>query len=617
MMEVMGMNERKISELLYVLRLEKDVGQKKLCWGLCSQGTYCRYENGERTPDRLLLNAIVQRLGKSADKLVTILTIKEYRYFLWKKKVLTAVGHEDIDELERLLGEKEASDLTINKNLQLQFKYRMQALVAWHKEEDIEKGISLLEQAVELTMPNIRFEKMERYYISIEEMHILLELARFWIKGDRVDEATDLLNDIVDYSDRSYDDYEAKVKILPKAVRMLYPLLIQKNRELEGLLLCKKAVELLCWQGVLYDLADLMDGYLECAANLFENEEMIRYKRQLQALREVYEEYGADIYQQKEMRLTYHNQELYLIDEMMQRFRNKKGVSQDVLSEGICTPETISRIESGRRGPNPNNFYALMRKLETEHDYYNGKLETNDFLLLEKLKELERAMARRDWGEAQDLLEYLKSKVNMEKKQNQETLIAAENYILFCEKGIEPEEFVDRCEKDLGCEEEGWRKEEFWKLQFFTNHKITMLNHLALGYANMGQRENSIYILEHVMNQLDNSKVHLEDRYESSITVVGNLSTFYGEDGRMDECLEMCEKGICVCLESGRGAKLIKFIVDKAEAMNEKANSANTEACKKYLQQAYYLSDLFSLHSISAYVNKYYKINYGKDILWY
>ena len=72
-----NMNERKISELLYDLRLEKEVGQKKLCWGLCSQGTYCRYENGERTPDRLLLNAIIQRLGKSADKLVTILTLRE------------------------------------------------------------------------------------------------------------------------------------------------------------------------------------------------------------------------------------------------------------------------------------------------------------------------------------------------------------------------------------------------------------------------------------------------------------------------------------------------------------------------------------------------------------
>lgn len=616
MMEVMGMNERKISELLYVLRLEKDVGQKKLCWGLCSQGTYCRYENGERTPDRLLLNAIVQRLGKSADKLVTILTIKEYRYFLWKKKVLTAVGHEDIDELERLLGEKEASDLTINKNLQLQFKYRMQALVAWHKEEDIEKGISLLEQAVELTMPNIRFEKMERYYISIEEMHILLELARFWIKGDRVDEATDLLNDIVDYSDRSYDDYEAKVKILPKAVRMLYPLLIQKNRELEGLLLCKKAVELLCWQGVLYDLADLMEGYLECAANLFENEEMIRYKRQLQALREVYEEYGADIYQQKEMRLTYHNQELYLIDEMMQRFRNKKGVSQDVLSEGICTPETISRIESGRRGPNPNNFYALMRKLETEHDYYNGKLETNDFLLLEKLKELERAMTLRDFKEARILLEYLKSEVDMEKKQNQQTLMAAENFILFLEKKISSSEFVERCEKALDCENEGWRKTEFWKLQFFTNYKITMLNHIAAGYECLQKLDNCIFISEHLMEELDHSKVRLEDRYESSMTVVGNLSSFYGETGDMDKCLEICEKGINLCLESGRGVRLPIFLTHKAEAMNEKANSPTMEG-KRYLQYAYYLSDLVSDHSTTAYIENYYRTNYKEDIVWY
>lgn len=610
------MNERKISELLYILRLEKDVGQKKLCWGLCSQGTYCRYETGERTPDRLLLNAIIQRLGKSADKLVTILTLREYRYFLWKKKVLTAVGQNDMDELERLLTEKEASDLTINKSLQLQFKYRMQALVARYKEGDIEKGISLLEQAVELTMPDIRFQKMDRYYISVEEMHILLELTRFWVHGMRTTEAIELLSKIVDYSDRKYDDYEAKVQVLPKAVRMLYPLLMQEHRELEGAVLCKKAVDLLCWHGVLYDLAELMEGYLQCADGLFQNEETICYGKQLRALKEIYEEYHADVYLQEDTRLTYHNQELYLIDEMVQRFRIKKGISQEVLSEDICMPETISRIESGRRGPNPNNFYALMRKLETEHDYYNGKLETNDFLLLEKLKELERAMALRDWENAWKLLEHLKANVDMEKKQNQQTLLAAENFMLFLEKRITPEEFVKRCEKNLECENEGWKEETFWKLQFFTNHKITVLNHIAVAYECMKQREKSRFILEHLMEQLDKSKVRLEDRYDSSMKVMGNLSVYYGEAGRLEECLEMCEKGIGLCLESGRGIRLSKFLMNKAEAMNEKAKSA-TEESKKMLQQAYYLSDLMLTHSTTAYIADYYRVNYKQDMKWY
>lgn len=610
------MSERKISELLYILRLEKDVGQKKLCWGLCSQGTYCRYETGERTPDRLLLNAIVQRLGKSADKLVTILTLREYRYFLWKKKVLTAVGQNDMDELERLLTEKEASDLTINKSLQLQFKYRMQALVARYKEGDIEKGISLLEQAVELTMPDIRFQKMDRYYISVEEMHILLELTRFWIHGMRTTEAIELLSKIVDYSDRKYDDYEAKVQVLPKAVRMLYPLLMQEHRELEGAVLCKKAVDLLCWHGVLYDLAELMEGYLQCADGLFQNEETICYGKQLRALKEIYEEYHADVYLQEDTRLTYHNQELYLIDEMVQRFRIKKGISQEVLSEDICMPETISRIESGRRGPNPNNFYALMRKLETEHDYYNGKLDTNDFLLLEKLKELERAMSFRDVENAWELLEYLKSNVDMTRKQNWQTLLAAENFMLFLERRITPEEFVKRCEKNLECENEGWREETFWKLQFFTNYKVMVLNHIVLAYECMKQREKSKFILEHLMEQLDRSKVRLEDRYESSMTVVGNLSIYYGEANRIEECLEMCERGVKLCLESGRYVRLPKFLMNKAEAMNEKAKAATTES-KKYLQQAYYLSSMISDHSTTAYVEEYYRANYEQDITWY
>ena len=257
-----------------------------------------------------------------------------------------------------------------------------------------------------------------------------------------------------------------------------------------------------------------------------------------------------------------------------------------------------------------------MRKLETEHDYYNGKLETNDFLLLEKLKELERAMSFNDCKEGRKLLEYLKTKVNMEKKQNYQTLNAAENSILFLEKKITPQEFVERCEKDLDCENEGWRKDEFWKLQFFTNYKILLLNHISVGYECMGQLEKSIFISEHLMEQLDRSKVQLEDRYESSMTVVGNLSSFYGETGKLDDCLKICEMGINLCLESGRGIRLAKFLVNKAEAI-DLINNAIVPENKKYLKQAHYLGDLMSDHTTTAYIDKYYRNNYESDIIWY
>lgn len=610
------MNERKINELLYLLRIDKKVKQKKLCWGLCSQGTYCRYEYGERMPDSLLLNAIMQRMGKSTDKLTTILSIGEYRYYLWKRNALAAVSQEDMDELDRLLKEPIASKLTINKVLQKQFLYRMQALVAYYKDADISRGISLLEKAIDLTIPNMQYHSLDWFQISIDEMHIMLELANFRIKGNRSEESKTMLLQIVEYTEKNYDDYEAKVKVLPRAVKLLYPLLMEEEKYEEAMKLCKKAVDLLLWQGVLYDLAELLTGYLQSASLNPEIADTVKYERQLQALLEVYEEYGADLYLQEDTRLMYQDQELYLVDEMILRYRIRMGISQEELSEDICTPETISRIESCRRGPNPNNFIALMRKLGTEHDYYNGKLETNNYLLLEKMKEMERAMSLKNWEEAQKILDFLKPQVDMNFTQNKYSLYAAENCIQFFTGKMTPEEFVKRTEAVLGCENEGWRKDEFWELTFFTGSRITLLNHIAIGYEYMHQLEKSIFILEHLMKELENSKVCLEDRYESSMSVVGNLSGYYGEVGRLEECLEMCEKGIKLCFKCGRGVRLAAFLVNKAEAI-DLINNAIVPENKKYLKQAHYLGDLMSDHTTTAYIDKYYRNNYESDIIWY
>ena len=200
--------------------------------------------------------------------------------------------------------------------------------------------------------------------------------------------------------------------------------------------------------------------------------------------------------------------------------------------------------------------------------------------------------------------------------QNKYSLYAAENCIQFFTGKMTPEEFVKRTEAVLGCENEGWRKDEFWELTFFTGSRITLLNHIAIGYAKMKQLEKSVFILEKIMKELDHSKVRLEDRYESSMTVVGNLCTLYGEIGCLEKCLDMCEKGIELCFKTGRGVRLSKFLTNKAEAM-ELTLSKTTHESKKYLQQAYFLSDMMSDHSMSAYIDTYYRTRYDPDVIWY
>ncbi|MFR8019378.1 MAG: helix-turn-helix domain-containing protein [Mediterraneibacter gnavus] len=68
-------------------REKRGISQERLCRGVCAVSALSRYENGERIPDRLLMNTLIERLGKSSDKLVTMISCQEYAYFEWKSKV--------------------------------------------------------------------------------------------------------------------------------------------------------------------------------------------------------------------------------------------------------------------------------------------------------------------------------------------------------------------------------------------------------------------------------------------------------------------------------------------------------------------------------------------------
>ncbi|MDO4331139.1 MAG: helix-turn-helix transcriptional regulator [Eubacteriales bacterium] len=607
------MTNKRIGEILYNLRTQQKLGQEELCRGLCSAATLSRYELGERVPDRLLLNMLIQRLGKAADKMATILYIEEYQYLLWKKQVLIAVSREDMAALSRLLEEPQALQIKINETLQQQFYFQMKAILADRKEGDVAKSIELLKKAVELTMPGFGFDKMQRYLISTVEMQIILNLAEQMIRGGQEKEAVDLLMEIAEYSWLHYNDKEAKVKIYPKAIKLLAPLLIREKRYVECLYLSQRAIELLRWQGVLYDLAELMEDYLQCCAEGSRGEKEAQYEKQLQALKEVYEEYGVDVHLSENAMLHYGNQEIYLVDEVIKMSRTDRAVSQEILSEDICTPETLSRIESGKRAPNTRNFRALMEKLDVNQDYYNGRLDTDDFLLLESKKELDRAISLRNWKEAHKLLDELKLKLDMNSELNRQTLQADEDSILFGEGKMSAQEFRIACEHILKCEHEGWKAENFWQ-PFLTDFRVEMLNNIAATYRLDNQKEKAIFIWEHILKQLDKSKVKLSDRYNSSIMVIGNLTLCYGEVGRMKECLEMCEKGISLCFETGRGVRMAKFVGAKAEALyliNKK------EACLRYLKQAFYLSDLVFTNKLNEYISNYYIKHYGKETSWY
>ena len=160
-------------------REKQGISQERLCRGLCAVSALSRYENGERVPDRLLMNALIQRLGKSSDQLTTMISCQEYAYFEWKRKVKEALRKKNISLAQELLQKKEALDGAVNATLQEQFYRYIQGIL-----KGTYADISDLEEAIRLTHPEFSGKIEEEDLFSIQELNLLLFYAKCKMQRD-------------------------------------------------------------------------------------------------------------------------------------------------------------------------------------------------------------------------------------------------------------------------------------------------------------------------------------------------------------------------------------------------------------------------------------------------
>jgi transcriptional regulator with XRE-family HTH domain len=474
----------------------------------------------------------------------------------------------------------------------------------------------LLKNAIEETLPGFHYDLTNQYLVSVGELQIIIKYAEQQIKAEEPAQAVQTLNTVIQYVEKNIDDYDAKVKIYPKAVLLLSPLLIERNEFVSCMAICEKAIRMLCKKGILYDLTELMQLYVECSKHDLQTAQAVKYEKQLKALQEIY---GDHQHSYKQNFRQFHNQEIYLINEMIHSCRISQGLSQEELSDEICATETLSRIECGKRVPSTRHFRALMEKLDTKQDYYNPELNTNNFLILEKHREMLQAISVFHIREGRALLEEIKEELRNEGQLNspwnKQILLAEESLLLFHEKKLDSETFFHTCREVFACEEEGWKKDEFWD-QFLTGYKAQLLNQLALVYGSQGKLDTSVYIWEKILYKLEESKVSLLDRYPVSMTAISNLSSGYGILNRLEDCIQISEKGIQFCLDSGRGIRLGKLLVNKAEAL-ESCGKSDKNTCQRYVRQAFYMDDLFEIERSRDYVDRYYRSHFDENIQWY
>ncbi len=610
------MKQNSIGRFIHILRTRNNISQGRLSKGLCSIATLSRIELGERIPDKFLMDALFQRLGKSPDKFEVLLAEKDYFLYEQRKEIEQALFYKDYALAEKLLLEYQ-NKKECKGNLHEQFVLKVSGILDYEDRNDIDQALEKFLSALKCTLPNWKYGELRGQLLSLEEIDLFLLISMSYAKKNKTYDVIVRLKELIEYIDNGYTDEEEKVKVYPKAAYLLVKFYIKRGNYLSAEDLCEKAIDILTSNGVIVGLADILLLYVEI---LNKNGKDVKEKKislQLASLLKVYDEYDIKLLFLSDTAIIVKNiqNDIYLMGELIKANRVKVKISQENLSSDICAAESLSRIESGKRAPRNKNYEAIAERLGIAKDIYNSTIEAETYDILETKRDIDRLLfghqIENAWASYMRLKKLLTAKTN----ENKQYLSYLEGILHYQAKKIGIKTALNKMEKALGYTLKNYKDKAVYNC-ILSRQEAFILNQIAILTFDTGQKKQAIDILLSVSQSYENSKIDLKYHSVQYLLILQNLSMYLEEDDQLEEAIQICDKAIKLALKCAKGNFLSRFITNKAFTLERIDMENQTElyekTCRLYYQQAYSLSELMKDPSTHSIVGEYYKLKYNE-----
>lgn len=596
--------------MLYSMREEMGISQKELAGGLLSIPELSRLEKGEKTADKVLLEALFQRLGKSLDKLETAMSQEEYQIVFLRTCMLESLIKKDHRCVEALLGEYRLCTGE-QKVLHRQFLQMMQAVDRYVQNHIAEECMEALTQALELTVPKWKPEKGRRYYLCVQEIRILLLICYLMMETEYFKTAENYLEVLFQYLEDHYTDGEEKAKIYPQCAWLLTEIYLKQNETGKAYEICRQGKACLVQNGVLTLMEEFLKLEIKCLKKLEKAEKQPEPVLELEAIQFLSQFAGEKPPLEKVcyFLMTSQQSEVVISNEMIREFRLAQHLSQEALSADICTQETLSRIESGKRSPNRNNLYAMMERMGSERKTYYGFIVADDYSLYEKVRLFKREVSRGRNEEAHVLLQELEESLDRNILLNRQFLETAWMQEEENERKISNEQFMLKMEQLLR-----YTMKEYdgtvHRIPF--RQEFVILNQIAICMKRSGNVKKANALYKQLLNKYNNSKVLKQHHAISILPLYLNYAGFLEVDNKLEEAEYIGKEGIGLAIECQRSDMAGKIMGNLSCVYEKKDGYENEVLAENCLRNSYYLLKLYEDDCEST--KKYYEQRYKMDL---
>lgn len=319
-----------IGKIILQLREKAKVTQAMLTRGITSIHELSKIESIRSIPNKFLSDALIQRLGKSADKIEMVLSDQEYELYFLRTLIESELLAKEYDSSdERLIEYKKLKGC--DTPIQMQYIKKMETIAAYLRHGDNAESLTGFIRALEITFLEWKEGDIKNYYLCTQELQILILIGCMYAKNNDIIKAIEIEKMVLEYVDERYTDSEEIAKIYPHCSYLLAQYYSLKNEWDQVEMVCQKAMSCLIENGVLSFLHEIMGFLIECLNRSLKKEEEQKLIKQKNALDFVYQMVAPKIKTAEIIKLivTSIQCEIILSNEMIRDVRIAQGMSQE------------------------------------------------------------------------------------------------------------------------------------------------------------------------------------------------------------------------------------------------------------------------------------------------
>ena len=605
------MKELTIGDIIKYQINKKGISPEKLTEGLCTPTSLKRLINGDTRQSFFLVERILQRLGISVNKVTLLHNESDDTLLIMREMICKLLVEKAYAKAEYILSEYETvADLSCPLHLQYILETRGVILSEGYGKR--EEALELYHKAFKAVLDRFEVDKLSDFLLGEEEMILLMLMLKEEMKVKNINISV-YARQLLDYVEKQYEDEEVRTNIYTKLAWLMGESAMKNNNYEDALELTLGGIEALTDNGLLLHLPQFLDRLLFLTRDRAEDV-YSSWKKKRDALKELYVEYHEP-WETEDIRLweSYRQNNIYLISELLRDERDLSGYSQEELAEAIgIDVKTISRIENGKSTPKKATFASIKEHFDLEGDSLQTRLAVDNPSLLEMERDISRLTSKHQYKEAEILFKSLKKQLSMESKVNRQYVAFTEALFDNMLKRKPVEEVIADLENAFLITRNDKHLKNLGKF-VTTDLEAKIINMMALCYEILGDRNESIKLLEKLKEGYERSKVTDRNHRIPIGLLYTNLCTYYEEMNRFDDAISLADKAIKYYIKCNRGDKL-GFLVEEKTYTNYRMTGDNTTNKEKY-RQSYRLMELMkSGENEKAPLREAYKEWYGETI---